>query len=161
MEITREGEIEMNIKEKYTPETHQTRCGKPWRWLDVKGHEKIIAVDDGSQEDIGVIENNGVFIGYNSHYISGYGLVPIQHPPMALPTNLRPEIKWAAMDEEDDTWYFYTIKPTRSCDEEMWVTTEDSCDEFMDTLFNLPEDLVGWENSLHELVDGEWRRVQS
>ena len=31
-----------DIRDKFSPETHQTRCGKPWRWLDVD------ADDDGA-----------------------------------------------------------------------------------------------------------------
>ena len=39
-----------------------------------------------------------------------YDLILIQYPPVALPLNLRPEIKWAAMDENAE-WAFYINRP--------------------------------------------------
>ena len=150
-----------SIRDRFTPETHKTRCGAEWRWLDVKGKHLIAVEVLETVENIFAVNIDGVTTLLLGMYIqdtdlSSYNLTPIQHPPVELPTNLQPEICYAAM-YKNGKWVVA----------ETLLFKDDNCwgGERMTPLslaaLILPKDPAGWENSLHKLVDGVWERVNN
>ena len=85
-----------DIKDKYKPETHQTVCGMPWRWLDVIGDDLIAIRFSDVCEIAGRLDDSGVFESFIGPETpaGGFNLIPIKHDPVKLPTNLKPEFKY-------------------------------------------------------------------
>ena len=143
-----------DIKETFSSETHQTRCGRPWRWLDVKG-QSIVAVVNGDVEDIYLmIELDGKCCA-NGINLESFDLIPITHKPVGLPTNPREEIRYAAMDKNGQ-WFGFNRKAEIHKSNVIWFGMGSvwtlSC-------LDLPKDLAGWENSLHIRTKNGWERV--
>ena len=150
------------IREKFSPDTHQTRCGESWRWLDIKGQDAIAVYNQDKGESILLVDGNGYTYWSDGTYeFAEHHLIPIQQPitpPVDIPTNLRSDIKYAAMDEYGnweasnnkykistnihvtDHWYTSSLRHSLSC-------------------FGIPKDPAGWENSLHKRVGDLWERV--
>lgn len=152
--------IPPTLKDKFSPETHTTRCGKSWRWLDVKGSLVIAVMVEDNDETIFYVTSEGKT--YDSNYDvdpdKGYDLIPIQQPPVDLPTNLRPEVKWTAMDSSG-YWYGYSKRPIVDSDWEADCWNTDNVKNFNIDCMSIPKDPAGWENSLHERVGDTWERV--
>ena len=154
-----------DIKQRFDPSTHATRCGKLWRWLEVEGLSNLIAVDNGRREYLMFVDHNGyagAAIG-EPESIDRFDLVPIIHKPVDLPTNLRKEIKYAAMDK-DESWNGYAEKPVVVEGVEDW--SDEDCPTDKDfywrfDCFGLPKDPAGWENSLYIRTKDGWERYVS
>ena len=147
----------INLRDKFTPETHQTRCGKPWELVsnnlgfnalliksqDLKGYDFFLWV----HED-GEAHNRG---GY--HY-KDYDLIPITYDP-----NISMKWKYAAMDE-DGTWTAFSGEPTMLNEE--WDALRPTEATFIADIFYFEPDPAGWKNSLYvRNKDGSWRRDEA
>ena len=155
-----------DIKQKFDPSTHMTVCGAAWEKLPIDlgvPMEMIIKSKDPlcSGDFILWVDSKGYARNRGGHRWVGYDLIPITHKPVDLPTNLREEIKYAAMDK-DDRWYGFSTKPSSinppSKDGEWW---EDGRVNEQHDLFchNIQTDPAGWENSLHIRTEDGWKRV--
>jgi hypothetical protein len=161
-EFYNNGDGEMSdIKQKFDPSTHMTRCGEEWEQLQIdlgRSMEMIIKSKEPKCsgdfilwiDDIGQARNRG------GHRWESYDLIPITLKPVDLPTNLREEIKYAAMDDDGD-WFSYSAKPK-------WLGKdwENGEYEFWDLRCISPvKDPAGPENSLHIRTESGWERVES
>ena len=146
-----------DIKQKFDPSSHATRCGKPWRWLDIKGRNNLMAVDKGRSEILLFIDFSGKAVNVVGapQSIEAYDLIPITHRPVDLPTNLRKEIKYAAWSSSLSDWAGYSSKPIKRGAGFNQV----QCFKFWQLdCFSIPEDPAGPENSLHIRTKNGWER---
>ncbi len=97
---------------KFNPKTHQTRCGAPWRNLEVRGQPNIIAVSSYNEIICKVHPNGKVFYFDTGKACPDYDLIPICYEHN-LPKGLNPEWKYAVKSHDDDLLLF-TNKPRKS-----------------------------------------------
>ena len=156
----------MDIKEKFTPETHQMRDGFAWRDLSITHHKyyQIVAAEIqgaiGMFEVVIIIDGSGSATTYDGgHRSPQYDLEPIQHDLIELPLGLRSELEWAAMDGNSH-WYGYANAPELSTTcKWKWGLNDWRLD-----CHDIPQDPAGWENSLHRRInidqdDERWERA--
>lgn len=142
-----------DIKQKFDPSTHATRCGKQWRWLEVEGLSNLIAVDNGRREYLMFVDHNGyagAAIG-EPESIDRFDLIPITHKPVDLPTNIREEIRYALMIDRVE-WCGYNVNPRNLGNQPLRYWNLDC--------FEIPPDPAGEKNSLHVRTKDGWERVQ-
>jgi len=148
-----------DIKEKFTPETHQTACGEKWLIMDIDlgvSMEMIIKTKEPScsGDFILWIDGKGHARNRGGHHWESYDLIPITHKPVDLPTDLRDEIKYVAM-ECGGIWYGYSAMPETGTTlkwrfgNRAWAIM----------CHNIPKDHAGWENSLHIRTKDGWERA--
>lgn len=149
-------------QDKFSPKTHQTRCGKPWRLLDINTPEGAwIAVGEEYETPV-YLDDKGDALSVDNFQrtVDCYDLIPIQQaniPPVDLPTNLRPSIKLAAMNKCG--FWVGTIANTLLIGNALeWWSGHSDCDISLECI-DIPKDPAGWENSLHKRVGDLWERV--
>lgn len=150
--------------EAFRPETHQTRCGAAWRILDVNcpvGAFAAVTLNGHEYDNIVWFDEEGLAYVTPGTPRHEYDLVPIEYPSVDFPTNLRPEIRYAAMTM-GGAWYGFTTKPVKGllAGDDCWTQTDPAYRTGYDLrCLDIPDDLSGWENSLHKRLNGKWERV--
>ena len=147
-------------KMKFNPKTHQTRCGAPWRNLEVRGQSNIIAVSSYNEIVCRVDPYGKVFYFDTGKACPDYDLIPIRYEHN-LPKGLDPKWKYAAKNK--DGALVYTNEPDysqfsgyfASCGEAYRVSNL-----FPQALKNVPCD-AGYFKRIDDTDDWEFvRRVE-
>lgn len=129
----------------FTPDKYQTRCRKPWRMLDILGKNWIAVLDSDTNEIVVRLTKKGEAITTTGscRLLPKYGLIPIVHPPVSLPTNLRPEWTYAMQDAFGNWWV--SKGKVGDC-------------VIISNLFDIPDDPMGLGNWHVRKEDGTWER---
>ncbi len=94
----------------FSPDTHQLRCGKPWRLLEMKTDPPstvIIAecVNSSNLEIIVTIQKDGTAVIYRSGMVSrAYDLLEIPIEPVKLPLGLNIDLRYARWSVKSKRW---------------------------------------------------------
>ena len=95
---------------KFSPDTHKTRCGKPWRLLEIKQDLPVIViivecVNSSNLEVIMRLDEDGTAYNYSTGKISSaYSLIEIPLEPVPLPLGLNYELRYARWSEKAKRW---------------------------------------------------------
>jgi hypothetical protein len=141
------------------PDTHQTRCGAPWKVLDAVvpcGTLAAVMPDGHEYDDVVWLSDDGIATNLAGGTRPEYDLIP-KATLIDIPT-LRPEIVWVAMDRLG-TWVGYNREPRRVLAGGVYIISEPPGGQSwnLDCL-GIKPDPMGWENSLHRQIDGKWVR---
>jgi len=93
---------------KFSPDEYKTRCGLPWRWLNVKGRTAAAVWDDfedNDQEEIVRFNEGGfAYLWNTSTPCPDYDLLKIPLKPIPLPLGMNPDLRFARWSSKAKRW---------------------------------------------------------